>query len=298
MSGITKRYEAVLLFDVRDGNPNGDPDNDNLPRQDEATGQGLVTDVCLKRKLRDYVDLVKGGTPGYDIFIRDKVVLNDLIAAGYAKANSDEEASGKPKKGKKAPSESGQSKARRTMCEDYFDVRAFGAVMSTGGEKNAGQVRGPVQISFARSIDPIEVTSHLVHRMAVTNEKDEEKESTFGTKHTVPYGLYRAHIFISPHLANPELTKQQIGTGFNQEDLDLLWAGLRQMFEFDRAAARGVMTTQKLIIFEHDSPLGNANAADLFKLVEVRKKDGVDKPRDFSDYEVKIGTPPAGVRIL
>jgi len=268
MSEIKNRIDFVYIFDVQDGNPNGDPDTGNLPRVDAETGMGLVTDVCLKRKVRNYVQMAKGMNDGYDIFIKEKAVLNTLID----RAHDDAEV-----KNAKDKTEA----ARRFMCRNYFDIRTFGAVMSTG--KNAGQVRGPIQFTFARSVDPVAVAEHTITRMAVATEKESEKQSgdnrTMGRKSTVPYGLYVCHGFISVNLAAQ--------TEFSQEDLELFWDALRNMFDIDRSAARGLMSAQKLIVFRHDSALGNAPANKLFDLVKVEKNcDGA--PRSFSDYTVTI----------
>ena len=271
MENLKNRIDFVLFIDVQDGNPNGDPDAGNLPRVDAETGEGLITDVCLKRKVRNYVQTAKAGEQGYDIFIKEKAVLNQLIDASY------EEKSVKAKKDKGEQVDA----ARQVMCERYFDVRTFGAVMSTG--KNAGQVRGPIQMTFARSVDSIVSFEHSITRMAVTNENDAKKQEggnrTMGRKSTVPYGLYRCHGFISANLA-----KQ---TGFTAEDLQLFWEALVNMFDCDRSAARGLMSTQKLIVFRHDSELGNAPANKLFDLVKVEKN--TDAPaRSFADYTVSV----------
>lgn len=273
MSEIQNRIDFVYLFDVQDGNPNGDPDAGNLPRVDAETGMGLVTDVCLKRKVRNYVQVAKDLADGYDIFIKEKAVLNTEID----KAHDDAEV--KSAKDKTAA-------ARNFMCKNYYDIRTFGAVMSTG--KNAGQVRGPIQFTFARSVDPIVALEHSITRMAVATEKEAEKQNgdnrTMGRKSTVPYGLYLCHGFISANLA-----KQ---TGFDEADLELFWEALKNMFDVDRSAARGLMSAQKLIIFKHDSELGNAPANKLFDLVKVQLKDGVDIPRSFSDYEIIVDKCP------
>ena len=268
MSELKNRIDFVYIFDVQDGNPNGDPDAGNLPRVDAETGMGLVTDVCLKRKVRNYVQAAKGQTDGYDIFIKEKAVLNNLIKIAYddtevRTANDTTEA------------------ARQFMCKKYFDIRTFGAVMTTG--KNAGQVRGAIQLTFARSVDSIATAEHSITRMAVTTDEESKKQSggnrTMGRKATVPYGLYVCHGFISANLA------QQ--TGFSEEDLQLFWDALKNMFDFDRSAARGLMSAQKLIVFKHDSPLGNAPANKLFDLVKVEKVcDGA--PRSFHDYVVSV----------
>ena len=268
MSELKNRIDFVYIFDVQDGNPNGDPDAGNLPRVDAETGMGLVTDVCLKRKVRNYVLIAKGLADGYDIFIKEKAVLNKLID----KAHDDSEV-----KASKDKTEA----ARKFMCKNYYDIRTFGAVMSTG--KNAGQVRGAIQLTFARSVDAIATAEHSITRMAVATEKEAEKQSgdnrTMGRKATVPYGLYVCHGFISANLA------QQ--TGFSEEDLAIFWDALKNMFDVDRSAARGLMSAQKLIVFKHDSVLGNAPANKLFDLVKIEKEyDGA--PRSFSDYTVTI----------
>ena len=268
MSELKNRIDFVYIFDVQDGNPNGDPDAGNLPRVDAETGMGLVTDVCLKRKVRNYVQTAKGQADGYDIFIKEKAVLNTLID----KAHDDSEV--------KAAKDKTEA-ARMFMCKNYYDIRTFGAVMSTG--KNAGQVRGAIQLTFARSVDTIATAEHSITRMAVATEKEAEKQGgdnrTMGRKATVPYGLYVCHGFVSANLA------QQ--TGFSEEDLELFWDALKNMFDVDRSAARGLMSAQKLIVFKHNSPLGNAPANKLFDLVKVEKVcDGA--PRSFGDYTVTI----------
>lgn len=268
MSELKNRIDFVYIFDVQDGNPNGDPDAGNLPRVDAETGMGLVTDVCLKRKVRNYVQTAKGQANGYDIFIKEKAVLNTLID----KAHDDSEV--------KVANDKTEA-ARMFMCKNYYDIRTFGAVMSTG--KNAGQVRGAIQLTFARSVDTIATAEHTITRMAVATEKEAEKQGgdnrTMGRKATVPYGLYVCHGFISANLA------QQ--TGFSEEDLELFWDALKNMFDVDRSAARGLMSAQKLIVFKHDSVLGNAPANKLFDLVKVEKVCD-DAPRSFSDYTVTI----------
>ena len=268
MSELKNRFDFVYIFDVKDGNPNGDPDAGNLPRVDAETGMGLVTDVCLKRKVRNYVQAAKGLSGGYDIFIKEKAVLNTLID----KAHDDSAV--------KAATDKTEA-ARMFMCKNYYDIRTFGAVMSTG--KNAGQVRGAIQLTFARSVDAIATAEHSITRMAVATEKEAEKQGgdnrTMGRKATVPYGLYVCHGFISANLA------QQ--TGFSEEDLLLFWDALKNMFDIDRSAARGLMSAQKLIVFKHDSVLGNAPANKLFDLVKVERVcDGA--PRSFNDYTVTI----------
>ncbi len=289
---IQNRYDFVLLFDVKDGNPNGDPDAGNLPRLDAETGLGLVTDVSLKRKIRNYVEMVKSDQPSFHIFIKEKAVLNQRIELAYEQSERVKAALAawqawqKDKKKNPKPEQHYEDIAREWMCDNFFDVRTFGAVMSTGDEdsesklkRTAGQVRGPVQLTFARSIDPIVTLEHSITRMAVTNEKDLEKERTMGRKFTVPYGLYLAHGFVSSFIA-----KQ---THFSDIDLDLLWTALSSMFEHDRSAARGEMTTRGLYIFKHDSELGNAPAHKLFELIQIRRTNGSDgPPRNFNDYAV------------
>lgn len=280
MSELKNRYEFVLLYDVQDGNPNGDPDLGNQPRMDLETGYGLVTDVCLKRKVRNYVMLTRGNQKGYDIFVKEKAVLNNMIAEKW-----DEAADGKtPKEVKEAKeTQNVENKARDLLCKDYYDIRTFGAVLSTG-DKGAGQVRGPIQLTFSRSYDPIVVAEHSITRMAVTNEKDADKERTMGRKYTVPYALYCARGFVSPQLAAQ--------TGFSEEDLELFWEALLNMFEYDRSAARGLMTARRLVIFKHNSPLGNASAESLFEHVVCRKNDGVSTPRAFGDYRITLDGAP------
>ncbi len=301
MSTIQNRFDFVMLFDVQDGNPNGDPDAGNLPRVDPQTGQGLVTDVCLKRKVRNYVLAAKSQVAGYDIFVKEKGVLNDLIEAGYKEAGiepgkkedkKEKETEGeKPKKAKRDKG-ADVEKVRQVMCGKYFDIRTFGAVMSTGA--NAGQVRGPVQLTFGRSVDPIFAQEHSITRMAVATAEEAEKQGgdnrTMGRKNTVPYGLYVAHGFISPQFA-----KQ---TGFSNDDLDLLWSSLRTMFELDRSAARGLMSMRRAIAFKHSSELGDAPAHKLFDLVKVERKQGVAVPRAFADYDVSVGKAPDRIEVL
>ena len=298
---LKNRYDFMLVFDVKDGNPNGDPDAGNLPRVDTETGEGLVTDVCLKRKVRNYVQLTKGAEAGYDIFVKEKAILNKEIEKAYAELSIDlskppmDAADGK-KRNKEGLGQGGEvQKARAKMCETYFDIRTFGAVMSTGA--NAGQVRGPVQLTFARSVDPVVTLEHSITRMAVATEAEAEKQSgdnrTMGRKNTVPYGLYVAYGFVSPALAAQ--------TGFSEEDLETLWTALVNMFDQDHSAGRGMMAMQKLIIFKHDSALGNAPSHKLFDLVKIARKDGVVVPRKFADYEVNVPKKediPSGVEII
>lgn len=279
---LNNRYEFVLLFDVKDGNPNGDPDAGNMPRTDAETGMGLVTDVCLKRKVRNFVQMTQEDNLKRKIFVREKAILNNMIDESHEQEGVKDKT-----KGDKTEA------AKQWMCENYYDIRTFGAVLSTG--KNAGQVRGPVQITFSRSIDPIVSSEHTITRMAVTTEKEAEKQDganrTMGRKFTVPYGLYRCHGFVSAHLA-----KQ---TGFDEDDLELFWQSLTQMFDHDRSASRGEMNPRGLYIFKHDTMLGNAPAATLFDLIKVKKKDAVEVARSFDDYEVNTNnTVPDGVELI
>ena len=279
MAELKNRIDFVYVFDVQDGNPNGDPDAGNLPRVDAETGEGLVTDVCLKRKVRNYIQIAKGTEDGFDIFIKEKAVLNNEIDKAH------DDSAVKAAKDKTAA-------ARQFMCKNYYDIRTFGAVMSTG--KNAGQVRGPIQLTFARSADPIATAEHSITRVAVATPKEAENQNgenhTMGRKATIPYGLYVCHGFISANLA-----KQ---TGFTEEDLNLFFDALKNMFDIDRSAARGLMSAQKLIIFRHDSELGNAPANKLFDLVQIEKTTDA-APRSFKDYEVTIDKEhvPTGVTI-
>ncbi len=362
MSELKNRYDFMLVFDVKDGNPNGDPDAGNLPRVDAETGQGLVTDVCLKRKVRNYIQLTKGAEAGYDIYVKEKAVLGRLQVKAFKdlgidvgaetvkplpaefvekfedielcegltiREGDDEEkllviASDADKKEIKAwvkeafpekkspivafvnamvkeakprkPTAAETEKGRAYMCEHYFDIRTFGAVMSLKSAPNCGQVRGPVQLTFARSVDPIVTLEHSITRMAVATEAEAEKQSgdnrTMGRKNTVPYGLYVAYGFVSPALAAQ--------TGFSAEDLEELWKSLVGMFDQDHSAARGLMATEKLIVFKHDSALGNAPSHKLFDLVKIVRKDDVAVPRGFADYTVTIdeASKPAGVEII
>lgn len=297
MTALQNRYDFVLLFDVQNGNPNGDPDAGNMPRTDPETEQGLVSDVSLKRKVRDAVLLEKTGLddgtpePGYDIYIRHHGVLEQLHRKAYEAEGLDLEAKAKEEK------LGNVDKARAWMCQTFFDVRAFGAVMSTG--VNCGQVRGPVQLTFGRSIDPVASLEQTIVRKAVATQREADAQidkhdqvtGTMGRKTLVPYGLYRAHGFVSPHLA--------ADTGFTQEDLALLWRVLGNMFEHDRSATRGEMATRRLIVFEHESPLGNAPAHRLFERVSVQLKDGSRPPRKYGDYDVQLDESnlPAGVTV-
>lgn len=289
---IENRYEFVILFDVENGNPNGDPDAGNMPRIDPETGCGLVTDVCLKRKIRNYVETVKEGEPGYRIYIKDNVPLNtsDKEACAYVGVNPDKLKDAKKK------DEKLDEKLRDFMCANFYDIRTFGAVMTTfvKGALNCGQVRGPVQLGFARSVDPILPQEVTITRVAITTEADAEKKGTeMGRKYIVPYGLYRAEGYISANLARKV-------TGFSEEDLVLLWQAILNMFELDHSAARGKMAVRELIVFKHASELGNAPAYKLFELVTARRKEGVTAPRAYSDYTVSVeeGRLPDGVTCI
>ena len=288
---LTARQDFVLLFDVIDGNPNGDPDAGNMPRIDAETGHGLVTDVALKRKVRNFVGLVKACTPLFDIYIKEKAVLEETHRAAYIGIGAESELADDPDaKGKKKRKGSGKTveEARDWICKNFYDVRTFGAVMSTG--INCGQVRGPVQMTFARSLDPIVASEHSITRMAVATREEAEKQQgdnrTMGRKHTVPYGLYRSHGFVSSFLA-----KQ---TGFSADDLALFYQALESMFEHDRSAARGQMATRGLYVFSHSSDLGNAHAHALFDKLTVSNRAPDSPARDFGAYEVVFdGTPMA-----
>ena len=275
---LNNRYDFVLLFDVKDGNPNGDPDAGNLPRVDAETGRGLVTDVSLKRKIRNFVGLVKGEQPPFEIYVKEKAILNKQHERAYQGIGAADLLGGEDKKRRGGDK---VAEARNWMCKNFFDVRTFGAVMSTG--VNCGQVRGPVQLTFARSVDPVVTQEHSITRMAVATEAEAEKQSgdnrTMGRKFTVPYGLYIAHGFVSVHLANQ--------TGFGEEDLELLWQALANMFEHDRSAARGEMATRGLYVFKHDSELGNAPAYQLFERIQIQKNSETPA-RAFGDYKVTI----------
>ena len=277
---IKNRYEFVILFDVENGNPNGDPDAGNMPRLDPESGYGLVTDVCLKRKIRNFVETVKEDAPGYRIYIKDGVPLNRSDAEALAHWDVDE----KTIKEAKKKDEHLDEKIRDFMCQQFFDIRTFGAVMTTfvKNNLNCGQVRGPVQLGFARSIDPIIPQEITITRVAITTEADAEKKGTeMGRKYIVPYALYRCEGYVSANLARKT-------TGFSQEDLELLWQAILNMFEYDRSAARGKMAVRELIVFKHDSELGSAPAHKLFDLVKVQKKEGVDTPHGYSDYTVAV----------
>jgi CRISPR-associated protein Csd2 len=286
---IANRYDFVFLFDIHNGNPNGDPDAGNMPRMDPETGRGLVTDIAIKRRIRNYVAMAKGDAPGYDIYMQERTVLNRAHARAYAALELKSDA-------KKLPKEEDKARAlTRWMCDNFFDIRTFGAVMST--EVNAGQVRGPVQFTFAESLHPIMPMEISITRSSVTNEKDAlQHERTMGRKYIVPYGLYRTHGFINARLANDA----RKGTGFSVEDLALLWEALSGMFDQDRAAARGQMTARSLIVFRHESDLGNAPAHKLLERVSVSRVEGDAGPaRAFSDYVVTVDDAdlPTGVTV-
>lgn len=277
MTVLANRIEFVYLFDVTNGNPNGDPDMGNMPRIDPETHRGLVTDVCLKRKLRNYVEVTRPDKVGYEIYVREKAVLNIQHRRAY-------EALGIKPEPKRLPKKEAEAQAVvKWMCDTFFDIRTFGAVMST--DTNAGQVRGPVQLAFARSADPVQTLNIAITRMAVTTEREAEAQRggnrTMGEKWIVPYGLYRTHGFVSAHLA--------ARTGFSDEDLGVLWEGLTRMFDHDRSAARGEMSCRGLYVFRHDNALGNAPAHKLLELVEVKKRIPKDQPpRSFADYDVAV----------
>lgn len=274
---LDKRYDFVLIFDVADGNPNGDPDAGNLPRVDAESGHGLVTDVCLKRKIRNYVGLKHGEQPPFEIYVKEKAVLNAQHERAYQALGIELSADDKKRKGGEKSEE-----AKAWMCKNFYDVRTFGAVMSTG--VNCGQVRGPIQLTFARSVDSIVSLEHSITRMAVTTEAEAVKQSgdnrTMGRKFTVPYGLYRTQGFVSAPLADQ--------TGFSQEDLDLFWEALGSMFEHDRSAARGMMATRGLYVFEHADKMGSAHAHELFSRISIERKDKTRASRAFEDYEIKV----------
>lgn len=281
MTAIANRYEFALLFDVQNGNPNGDPDAGNMPRFDPETGHGLVTDVCLKRKIRNHVALAKEGAERFNIYIQEKAVLSAQRKPAYEAAKSE-------------AATNTVEYARAWMCQNFFDIRTFGAVMSTK-ENNCGQVRGPVQIAFAKSVDPVMSQEVSITRMAVETEAEAKKQDgdnrTMGRKHIVPYGLYVAQGFVSAPLAEK--------TGFSKDDLELLWNALINMFEHDRSAARGMMSSQKLFVFKHQDKLGNAPAHKLFDLIDIQRTDRTEGPaRSFKDYTVTVGKAPQGVEII
>lgn len=294
---MEKRYDFVYLFDVKDGNPNGDPDAGNLPRVDPETGHGLVTDVCLKRKIRNFVGLYKGERPPFEIYVKERAVLNSQHARAYEFHKLKSVKKNLPKEAEDA------RKVTSWMCDNFYDVRTFGAVMST--EVNCGQVRGPAQLTFGRSVEPVVSLEHTVTRCAVTTEKEAKDQAggnrTMGRKFSVPYGLYRTHGYLNAHLA------AQTGFDRNGEDLELLWMAFAQMFEADRSASRGEMAGQALVVFEHDSALGNAPAHKLFERVRITRtssSDGGDlasqPARSFSDYELNVDEAdlPSGVSVI
>ena len=294
MEAIKNRYEFVVLFDVENGNPNGDPDAGNMPRIDPETGYGLVTDVCLKRKIRNYVEMVREGVPGYRIYIKDGVPLNasDREACEYLGIEASKEAL----KAAKKNDEHIDEKIRDFMCQNFYDIRTFGAVMTTfvKGALNCGQVRGPVQLGFARSVDPILPQEVTITRVAITTEADAENKGTeMGRKYIVPYGLYRVEGYVSANLARKT-------TGFSEDDLNLLWTAILNMFENDHSAARGNMAVRELIVFKHDSEFGNAPAYKLFDTVKVAHKPDVVAPRSYSDYTVEVNEAalPTGVTCI
>ncbi len=277
---INNRYDFVVLFDVENGNPNGDPDAGNMPRVDPESGYGLVTDVCLKRKIRNYVGMVRENEQGYQIYVKESVPLNrsDARAFEYLNVSADKV------KGMKKDDPELDRKIRDFMCQNFYDIRTFGAVMTTfvKANLNCGQVRGPVQLGFAKSVDPILPQEITITRVAITTESDAEKKGTeMGRKYIVPYGLYRAEGYISANQARKV-------TGFSEEDLELLWEAILNMFENDHSAARGKMAVRKLIIFKHDSELGCAPALKLFDSVKVERREGVEVPRSFSDYKIIV----------
>lgn len=284
-NAIKNRYEFVMFFDVENGNPNGDPDAGNMPRTDPETSFGIVTDVCLKRKIRNFVELYKDGDSGYNILVKADRSLNSKFTEAYDAL--------KLEKGKKGKNTDDVKKAQEYICANYFDVRTFGAVMSTGDDP-CGIVRGPVQINFAKSIDPVYVQDITVTRQAVTTEKDftEKKQSEMGKKSFISYGLYRAEGYVSAMLA-------QKVTGFSEEDLELLWTSIINMFENDRSASRGKMCLRKLYIFKHESALGNAPAHILFDKIKVEKKEECEIPRKFEDYTITVdNNMPSGVEFI
>lgn len=277
---IKNRYEFVILFDVENGNPNGDPDAGNLPRVDPESGYGIVTDVCLKRKIRNYVEAVKEEDEGYKIYIKESVPLNRSDNTAYEFLNTNE----KDIKVLKKSAPHVDRQIRDFMCSNFFDIRTFGAVMTTfvKAALNCGQVRGPVQLGFARSVDPIISQEITITRVAITTEDDAQKKGTeMGRKYIVPYALYRAEGYISANLA-------QKVTGFSEEDLELLWEAIINMFEIDHSAARGKMAVRELIVFKHSKELGDCAAYKLFEAVEVQRNEGVIYPRKYTDYTVTI----------
>lgn len=290
MSEIIKnRYEFVVLFDVENGNPNGDPDAGNMPRIDAETGYGLVTDVCLKRKIRNYIEIVKEGQKGFEIYIKDGVPLNTSDRRAYKEFDIDE---------KKASESKGEKDEliKDYMCSNFYDIRTFGAVMTTfvKAKLNCGQVRGPVQLGFARSIDPIVSQEIGITRVAITTEEDaKKKETEMGRKHIVPYGLYKVEGYVSANLARKS-------TKFSENDLEILWEAIINMFEHDHSAARGKMAVRELIVFKHECELGNAPSHKLFDLIDVKRKDNLKPARNYQDYIVEIDESkvPEGVELI
>ena len=289
---IKNRYEFTVLFEVKDGNPNGDPDAGNMPRIDTETGHGIVTDVCLKRKIRNYIETICEDREGFKIYIKEGVPLNTSDKTAFKKLDIDE----KNIKSLKKDNPELDKQVCKFMCENFFDIRAFGAVMTTfvKASLNCGQVRGPVQLGFARSIDPIVTQEVTITRVAITTEDDASVKTTeMGRKYVVPYALYRVDGYISANLARKV-------TGFNEDDLQILWQAIINMFEYDHSAARGNMAVRSLIVFKHDSELGNAPAYKLFESIKVKRKEGIIAARSFEDYEVNVDQAniPAGVTCL
>lgn len=277
MTAIQNRYEFVYLFDVTNGNPNGDPDSGNMPRLEAESQKGLVTDVCLKRKVRNFVETTKSGAPPFSIYMRERAILNDLHKQAWTTCEIPPDAKTKYAK---LPKDEGKARELTAwMCANFYDIRTFGAVMTT--DVNCGQVRGPIQLAFGQSVDPIVPQEISITRSSVTNERDADKERTMGRKYIVPYGLYRTHGFISANLAER--------TGFSEGDLSLFWDALKVMFDHDRSAARGEMNARKLIVFKHNTPLGNAPAHKLFETVKVERNPDVKVPHAFGDYTVSFG---------
>lgn len=288
---IKNRYEFVILFDVENGNPNGDPDAGNMPRIDPETNLGIITDVCLKRKIRNYVETVKENAAGYRIYIKEGIPLNRSDSEAYTYIGVDDKSIKEAKK----KDDKIDAKIRDFMCSNFYDIRTFGAVMTTfvKAALNCGQVRGPVQLGFARSVEPVIPQEITITRVAITTEADAEKKGAeMGRKYIVPYGLYRCEGYISANLARKT-------TGFSEEDLSLLWEAILNMFEHDHSAARGNMAVRELIIFKHDSEFGSAPAHKLFETVSIKRKTGVEVPRSYADYEVKVNEAaiPAGVAL-
>lgn len=281
------KIDFILLFDATDANPNGDPDGGNMPRIDAETGHGIVTDVCLKRKIRNYVQLTRKNTPPYEIFVKEKAILNVQQGRAYSTLGIEPDVKDKKKK------QDNQERARAWMCANFYDIRTFGAVMSTG--VNCGQVRGPVQISFARSVTPVAQLEYTITRCAVSKVEEAEAQGgdnrTMGRKFTIPYGLYVAKGTVNPFLAEQ--------TGFGEEDLKLLIEALTHMFDFDASAARpaGSMAVRKLILFRHESELGNAPAHKLYECLDIKLKEGVEIPRGIADYDISLSAAPQGVSI-